>query len=85
MLMDTSRNAAPRSGAWMHGKERRRPHQSDASGPAPRDLGFSPEGGNPSAASVYGRYKGILGQSLFDVVDSHPIGSRMEGCRGEAR
>ena len=64
------------AGAWMDGKERRRPDQSDVSGPAPRD---SPEGGDPSAASVYGRYKGILGQSLFDVVDSHAIGSRMQG------
>lgn len=47
MLTGTSRNARPRSGAWMHGKERRRPHQSDVSGPA-RDLGFSPEGGDPA-------------------------------------
>jgi hypothetical protein len=68
---------------WMV-KSGARPHQSDASGPAPRDLGFSPEGGDPSAASVYGRYKGILGQSLFDVVYSRAIGSKMQGCRGEA-
>ena len=53
--------------------------KSDVSGPAPRDLGFSPEGDDASAASAYGRYNGILGQSLFDVVDSHAIGSRMQG------
>ena len=66
-----------RVAGWMV-KSRADRIKSDVSGPAPRDLGFSPEGGDPSAASVYGRYKGITGQSLSDVVDSHAIGSMMQ-------